>query len=82
MSTLRNTGNIPPDPDAIEEFRVDANNDSAEYGPFGNGVTNVITKSGTNQIHGCLFEFFRNTDIIYQRQYLECHHQAPPLDRN
>ena len=49
VSSLRNTGNTPPNPDAVEEFRVDTNNYSAEYGRFGNGVINVITRSGTNQ---------------------------------
>jgi hypothetical protein len=63
MSSLRNTGNIVPNPDAVEEFRVDTNNYSAEYGRFGNGVINVITRSGTNEFHGSAFEFFRNTDL-------------------
>ncbi|MFL6449496.1 MAG: carboxypeptidase regulatory-like domain-containing protein [Bryobacteraceae bacterium] len=51
ISTLRNTGNIVPNPDALEEFRVDTTNYSAEYGRFGNGVINVITRSGTNDFH-------------------------------
>ena len=79
MSTLRNTGNIPPNPDAIEEFRVDTNNYSAEYGRFGNGVINVITKSGTNSLHGSLFEFFRNTDINANTWNALT---KPPLHRN
>ncbi len=63
VSSLRNTGNTPPNPDAVEEFRVDTNNYSAEYGRFGNGVINVITRSGTNGFHGSLFEFLRNTKL-------------------
>ena len=63
VSSLRNTGNTPPNPDAVEEFRVDTNNYSAEYGRFGNGVINVITRSGTNDLHGSLFEFLRNTKL-------------------
>ena len=63
VSSLRNTGNTPPNPDAVEEFRVDTNNYSAEYGRFGNGVINVITRSGTNSFHGSLFEFLRNTKL-------------------
>jgi hypothetical protein len=63
MTTLRNTGNVVPNPDAIQEFRVDTNNYSAEYGRFGNGVINVLTRSGTNQLHGSLFEFLRNTAL-------------------
>jgi hypothetical protein len=61
MTGLRNTGNILPNPDAIQEFRVQTNSYSAEYGRYANGVVNVVTKSGTNSWHGSLFEFVRNT---------------------
>ncbi len=57
------TGNIAPNPDAVEEFRVVTNSYSAEYGRFAGGVINILTKSGTNQYHGSLFEFFRNNDL-------------------
>ena len=63
MTGLRNTGNIAPNPDAVEEFRVITNSYSAEYGRFAGGVINIITRSGTNQLHGSLFEFWRN-DIL------------------
>ena len=63
MTGLRNTGNIAPNPDAVEEFRVITNSYSAEFGRFASGVINIITRSGTNQYHGSLFEFLRNTDL-------------------
>src|SRR5215510_1612 len=63
MTGLRNTGNIAPNPDAVEEFRVVTNSYAAEYGRFGGGVVNILTKSGTNQFHGSVFEFFRNNDL-------------------
>ncbi len=63
VGSLRNSGNILPNPDAIEEFRILANNYSAEYGRFPSGVISVITKSGTNNLHGTLFEFLRNNDL-------------------
>ena len=63
MTGLRNTGNVNPNPDAIDEFRVITNGYSAEYGKVSGDVINVITKSGTNGFHGSLLEFFRNTDL-------------------
>jgi hypothetical protein len=63
MTGLRNTGNIAPNPDAVEEFRVVTNGYSAEFGRFAGGVINILTKSGSNEYHGSLFEFFRNNDL-------------------
>jgi carboxypeptidase family protein len=63
MTNLRNTGNILPNPDAIQEFRVQTNSYSAEYGRFANGIINVLTKSGANTFHGSVFEFLRN-DVL------------------
>ncbi len=61
MTGLRNTGNILPNPDAIQEFRVQTNSYNAEYGRYASGVINVLTKSGTNAFHGSVFEYVRNT---------------------
>lgn len=60
---LRNAGNPAPNPDAVQEFRVTTHNFDAEYGRFAGGVVNVVTKSGTNQFHGSLFEFLRNDKL-------------------
>jgi hypothetical protein len=49
--------------DAIQEFRVYTNSFSAEYGQALGGVVNLITKSGTNEFHGGLFEYFRNEKL-------------------
>lgn len=49
-----------PFPDALLEFSVQTSNYSAEYGENAGGVVNVITKSGTNNFHGDVFEFVRN----------------------
>jgi len=46
--------------DVVEEFRVSANAYAAEYGRAGGGVINVVTRSGTNVLHGSLFEFYRD----------------------
>src|SRR5437588_7595058 len=49
-----------PFPDALQEFSVQTSNYSAEYGQNAGAVVNVITKSGTNNFHGDVFEFLRN----------------------
>ena len=52
---------IQPSPDAIDEFRVLTNTFDAEYGRNSGSVVNVVTKSGSNQFHGDVYEYFRNT---------------------
>lgn len=54
---------IIPNLDSIAEFRILTNNADAEYGNFAGGMVNAITKSGTNQFHGDIFEFLRNSDL-------------------
>ena len=64
VKELMNGGTaIIPDLDSIAEFRVLTNNFDAEYGNYSGGIVNVVTKSGSNAVHGSLFEFFRNTDL-------------------
>jgi hypothetical protein len=52
-----------PSVDSVQEFKVLTNGYSAEFGRSGSGIVNVILKSGTNQLHGSLFEFLRNSDL-------------------
>jgi hypothetical protein len=52
-----------PSPDAIGEFKVQTSTYDASYGRNPGANVNLITKSGTNQLHGSLFEFFRNEDL-------------------
>ncbi|HZS54816.1 MAG TPA: TonB-dependent receptor, partial [Bryobacteraceae bacterium] len=54
---------IQPNPDALTEFKVEATNYSAEYGRMPGAVVNASIKSGTNQFHGELWEFVRNTEF-------------------
>jgi outer membrane receptor protein involved in Fe transport len=63
MTGLRNTGNILPSPDAIQEYRVETNNYGVEYGRMSGGVITVITKSGTNNFHGSAFEYWRDSAL-------------------
>lgn len=51
---------VPPAVDAVEEFKVQSGTMSAEYGFTAGGSVNLVTKSGTNQWHGALYEFLRN----------------------
>ncbi|MBM3786565.1 MAG: hypothetical protein FJW30_19580 [Acidobacteria bacterium] len=50
-----------PSVEGVQEFRVQTNSFSAEYGRSGGGVVTLATRSGTNEIHGSLFEFLRNS---------------------
>jgi hypothetical protein len=74
-----NTPTIEPTPDAVEEFRVITNTFDAEYGRNSGSVVNVITKSGTNQFHGNVYEYFRNT-ILDARGYPDT--TKPQLNQN
>ena len=58
-----NLPTVQPSPDSIGEFRVLTNTFDAEYGRNSGSVVNVITKSGTNAVHGNIYEFFRNTKL-------------------
>ena len=63
ITGMRNYGNPAPNPDALQEFRVETSAFGAQYGHFSAAVITVLTKSGTNKFHGALFEFNRNTDF-------------------
>jgi hypothetical protein len=80
MTGLRNTGNILPNPDAIQEYRVETNNYDAEYGKMSGGVITVLTKSGTNAFHGSLFEYWRDSALNANNWNSTL--ATPPLRRN
>ncbi len=62
-SFMSQGGNIIPNPDALQEFRVLTNNFDAEYGRYPGGVVNTITRSGSNQFHGLAYDYLRNSDL-------------------
>jgi len=61
--TMAGAAAVVPNLDSIAEFRVLTSNPDAEYGEYAGGLVSAVTKSGTNQIHGSVFEFLRNTDL-------------------
>ena len=64
VGEARNNGTaVIPNLDSIAEFRVLTNSMDADNGHYAGGLVSVITKSGTNQFHGNVFEFLRNTDL-------------------
>lgn len=75
---LGEAGLLPP-PDAIQEFRILTNSYSAEYGRGGGSIISVISRSGSNELHGSVYEFLRN-DVLDARNFFA--QEKSPLRRN
>jgi hypothetical protein len=73
---------IQVSPDAIAEFRLDLNTYSAEYGRSGGAVVNASYRSGTNEYHGSLWEYLRNTDLNATGFFKPASGVKPVLNRN
>ena len=67
---LSGGSNFQPAPDFVQEYSIQTNNFSAEYSSSAGSITEVTTKSGTNQFHGDLWEFFRN-DALNARNFFD-----------
>lgn len=76
---MSNTNNPFPFPDALQEFSVQTNSFDAQYGANAGAVVNVVTKSGTNQWHGDVFEFVRNRAFNARNYFAST---VDPLKRN
>lgn len=87
------SGNFPgiaiPNPDSIQEFKIQTSQYDAEYGRNPGASVNVTTKDGTNQLHGDVWEFFRNTALDandffnkYSEQQLGQPNKPEPLNEN
>jgi Carboxypeptidase regulatory-like domain len=72
---------VQPSPDSIEEFRVITNTFDAEYGRNSGAVVNVVTKSGTNDLHGSAYEFLRN-DVLNAHGFTFQPTPKPPFKQN
>jgi len=78
------SGGIPlPNPDAIQEFKVQTGLYDASYGRYGGANISVVTKSGSDSYHGDVFEFFRN-DVLNANDYFlnQTGQSRPPLQQN
>lgn len=69
-------------PDAVQEFRIETNNFSAEFGRAGGGVINATVKSGTNAFHGAAWDFLRNTDLNAVGFFKPRENRKPTLQQN
>ena len=69
-------------PDAVAEFQIVTNNMGAEYGRSGGATINVVTKYGTNELHGRVWEFMRNTDLDASGYFLPDIGGKPSLHQN
>ena len=69
LNSYNGAYNYQPIVDDIQEFKVQSHNDLAEFGQVTGGIVNVVTKSGTNQFHGSLWEFIRNSAFDARRYF-------------
>ncbi|HUQ93385.1 MAG TPA: TonB-dependent receptor [Bryobacteraceae bacterium] len=69
-------------PDAVQEFRIDTTNFSAEFGRAGGGVINATVKSGSNQYHGAAWDFLRNTSLNAVGFFKPRENRKPTLQQN
>ena len=72
---------VKPNVEGIQEITVQTNSYAAEAGRTAGGVVNIVTRSGTNQFHGSLYEFFRN-DIFDARNVYQTSGRKPELRQN
>ena len=68
--------------DDIQEFTVESNNVPAEFGRFNGGVVNLSTRSGSNNVHGSLYEFFRNEELNARNYFATANARRPEYRRN
>ena len=82
LNQLYTAGGGIPNPDALQEFRVQTSNYGAADGRFANGVVTALVRSGTNTIHGTVFEFLRNPHLNAQPWGALPTSPKEPLHRN
>jgi hypothetical protein len=82
FGTFQSTYSVPPIVDAIQEFKVVSHADSAQFGSVLGGVINVVTKSGTNEYHGTVWEYVRNTIFDARNPFISPSRGVTPFRQN
>ncbi|MCC6585439.1 MAG: TonB-dependent receptor [Bryobacterales bacterium] len=81
-NSLLNQSNLRPSIDALQEFRVQTGNYSAEFGFLSGAQVNLVLKSGTNSLHGTVFEFLRNEKLDARDFFAPPGQPRPPFKQN
>jgi len=82
VNNLITTTPVHPSVDSIQEFEVQTGTYTAQYGAYLGAHLNLITKSGTNSLHGAVFEFLRNSDMDARPYFLLPTAAKAPLHQN
>ena len=83
QSTFSGSYGILPVVDAVEEFKVQSHNDKSEFGGVLGGTINVVSKGGTNELHGAAWEFLRNDQLDARNPFRDEFRSSPsPLRFN
>src|SRR5215471_15417716 len=68
--------------DAIQEFKIESNSPPAEFGRFNGGVVNLSSRSGSNTLHGSIWDFFRNEALNARNYFAPASQEKPEFRRN
>lgn len=78
----QNTSLNLPNPDALQEFQILTSSPSSEYGRNSGGIFVAVTRAGTNQFHGALYDYLRNTALNARNYFTRPPQQKPTLKQN